>query len=702
MDSPARFIDPRTLLEKINTARELVGAALQRRCDLLTASRLLQTDGVQLLVGQFKEIFHDGKLDLSIHESSNEGQNPGQKSLTSLPSPFRLRLLFGTSLVQLDGMLKALDLSGHPHLERLPVAELLAIKSLERLEFCGCPRVVSALLQTDDGVKDLVALLQKVKLTTTIFVDGKLDLSKDGRLMKSANAHDVRKLVDLFHTPLFIMALTQLDGMLTALDLSGHPHLERLPVAGFLAIKSLERLECKNCPRLYFPPPEIARLGGEQTILYLKLADPKNGGQANTAIELIFIGRGESGKTSVKDALMKGKAEKIAEDNRTVGIVLDEWNLAKEASGLTFRIKDLAGQAVYGLTNQFFLVLRAIFVLVWRVLPNMATEQATFEKDISDMVSTWMDSIQLRVPGSTVIVVATHIDCATKDAVDLQCKWVKALVETKLQQFGKDELVTGILALRVLGMGESCRVCCLDGTGVTLLRRQLIELAHSLPWWQESIPPSFLELQNQILERKTRRPWLSWAEYAKIASECDLEGIRLEIATRFLHDNATLKFFGKYGKGPVRVDAGAFQLRFKSDESRDDWGWRVVVWPAEKGSALLSFDEAAHTSRAIVLESAHPYADDCDETHTIRIPGATALWVAFDERSRTEEGFHTVTLVKMNRSEEEGREEEEEEEKEEDVQESRTWGKKSYSGTDYECWPHAAAELLDCVYIGKV
>ena len=151
------------------------------------------------------------------------------------------------------------------------------------------------------------------------------------------------------------------------------------------------------------------------------------------------------------------------------------------------------------------------------------------------------------------------------------------------------------------------------------------------------------------------------------------------------------------------MDAGAFHLRFKSDESRDDWGWRVVVWPAEKGSALLSFDEVAHTSGAIVLEYAHPYADDCAETHTIRIPGATVLWVAFDERSRTEEGFHTVTLVKMDRSEEEGREEEEEEEEEEeDVQESRTWGQKSCSGTDYECWSHAAAELLDCVYIGKV
>ena len=308
------------------------------------------------------------------------------------------------------------------------------------------------------------------------------------------------------------------------------------------------------------------------------------------------------------------------------------------------------------------------------------------------MVSTWMDYIQLRVPGSTVIVVATHVDCATKDQVYLQCQWFKALVETKFKQFEKDELDTGILALRVWSWGESC----LDGTGVTQLRHNLVKLAHSLPWWKESIPASYLELQNKIIERKTQRPWLSWPEYAQIASECDsrLEGIRLEIATRFLHDNATLKFFGKHSsqervteRGVVCVDSSEFQLRFKSDFSGTDWGWRVVVWPAEKCSALLSFDEAALMAGAIVLESAHPYANDCDETHTICIPGATALCVAFDERSRTEKRCDTVALVKMDGS--------------------GTWGEESYSGTDYACWPHEAlacwlheaAKILDCVSI---
>ena len=532
MNSPSRFDDPRALLEKINTIRELVGAALQQRCNLLTASRLLQTsDGVQLFVGRFKEIFKDDKLDLSIYSNSDEGKKPGKNLRASLPNPFCLQLLnlvhtpfFRSALAQLNGILTALDLSGHPYLERLPVEELLAIKSLTILECRGCPVVISALLQTPEGVDNLIAPIKRVgsnhgtldlahdlehgsrrpvfrdKLDgrqRPLFFEGKLDFNVEGTLMKGARHED---MVNLFKMPNFSKGLVQLDGMLTGLDVSGHPHLERLPVKNLITIKSLKTLKCRgcpmatsallqtpegvdhlislikrvgsnngkldlshdlkygsqrpvffdgkldlstegtlmkgarredmvnlfempnfstglvqldgmlkaldvsghshlerlpvevlitirllgnldyrNCPRLFPPPPEIAKLGGEQTMTYLRLADPKNGGKANKKIELILIGRGESGKTSLKDALIKGKAAIIAEDNRTVGIALTEWDLTKEASGLIFNIEDLAGQAVYGLTNQFFLVPRAIFVLVWRVLPKMATHQATFE-----------------------------------------------------------------------------------------------------------------------------------------------------------------------------------------------------------------------------------------------------------------------------------------------------------------------------------
>ena len=60
-------------------------------------------------------------------------------------------------------------------------------------------------------------------------------------------------------------------------------------------------------------------------------------------------------------------------------------HLAAEAEGLVFQIKDLAGQAVYAMTNQFFLVRRAIFVFVWRVLrpADVAASTDEFEREVT-------------------------------------------------------------------------------------------------------------------------------------------------------------------------------------------------------------------------------------------------------------------------------------------------------------------------------
>lgn len=90
-------------------------------------------------------------------------------------------------------------------------------------------------------------------------------------------------------------------------------------------------------------------------------------GKPNREIQLMTIGNGESGKTSVVKALLStdNKAGEIHEDDRTVGIEMSVW-FPDKASQLKFIIKDLAGQAVYTLTNQFFLARRALYVLVRR------------------------------------------------------------------------------------------------------------------------------------------------------------------------------------------------------------------------------------------------------------------------------------------------------------------------------------------------
>jgi hypothetical protein len=85
--------------------------------------------------------------------------------------------------------------------------------------------------------------------------------------------------------------------------------------------------------------------------------------------------------------MMHGKSDYIDEDKRTVGMVMSVLDFAEEARGLRFSTTDLAGQAVNGVANQFFLVRRAIFAVVWRVLPRAATEG-----EVSKMVSKWLVS----------------------------------------------------------------------------------------------------------------------------------------------------------------------------------------------------------------------------------------------------------------------------------------------------------------------
>ena len=137
---------------------------------------------------------------------------------------------------------------------------------------------------------------------------------------------------------------------------------------------------------------------------YLRMASKKAGGVSNKKIQLIVVGKSESGKTSVVKMLMQGQCERIPHDDRTVGVDLSEWDLSGEADGLGFSVKDLAGQDAAGVWNQLFLVKRAIYVLVWRVLPRAASQEAL--RELSEMVSDWLDTLQLRVPGARVILVA--------------------------------------------------------------------------------------------------------------------------------------------------------------------------------------------------------------------------------------------------------------------------------------------------------
>ena len=105
-------------------------------------------------------------------------------------------------------------------------------------------------------------------------------------------------------------------------------------------------------------------------MVYLRLA---NGGIVSITIPFILIGEGESGKTSLIKAMESGSSPKISEDKRTVGIDMSTIDWTDMDDGFELHVKDMAGQAIYGISNQLWLVPRAVYLLVWRIKSGLAS-----------------------------------------------------------------------------------------------------------------------------------------------------------------------------------------------------------------------------------------------------------------------------------------------------------------------------------------
>ena len=247
----------------------------------------------------------------------------------------------------------------------------------------------------------------------------------------------------------------------------------------------------------------------------------------------------------------------VLRKKQTLEAGMEVWVLC----GILFNIKDLGGHPVYRMVNSLFMVKRALYILVWRVVRNHAPNGRAERQELQEMVTDWLDQLQLRVPGAQVLLVVTHVDCVRKEEVERQIKLVQGMVQSTLKRLRLDSEKGGnfIAPLAVLRDGRSLRVRCLERQGIGELTRTLIDMTHDLSWWQETIPKRFMQLQQQLAKMAAKRrvavsqniltDWLTWEEYADVARACKLDDMLTQIATKFLNDNAYIKYFGRFEIG---------------------------------------------------------------------------------------------------------------------------------------------------------
>jgi GTPase SAR1 family protein len=164
------------------------------------------------------------------------------------------------------------------------------------------------------------------------------------------------------------------------------------------------------------------------------------------------------------------------------------------------------------------------------------------------LISAWTEHLQFRVPGVTVVLVATHIDCASPEQVDEQCAAVAEVAQRIVSR--QRALHTDIPPLRIHNNGQSLRVSNLTGEGVSELREQLRLAAERLDFYGEVMPSSYVQLRKKLREMQARdtehwRTWITWDDYREVAFKCGIvDADAVKVATRFFHETGELRYFG--------------------------------------------------------------------------------------------------------------------------------------------------------------
>ncbi|KAK3241535.1 hypothetical protein CYMTET_48709 [Cymbomonas tetramitiformis] len=240
-------------------------------------------------------------------------------------------------------------------------------------------------------------------------------------------------------------ALPESMGQLTALQhlAVGSNGLRALPES-FGRLFHLQTLYCGNNPDLCVPPKDVRADGAQAAVRYMAYLSTDQGAPCHDtrlpdvekSVRIMLIGQGSVGKTSMQCALRSPphhRAVAIEIDDRTDGISIEEW---RPKEGFVGHIWDFAGQEEYYSTHMFFLSARAIYIMVWKLGGILGAGG----KD-EEMIYFWLESLHLHAPGSTVMLVGTHLEDPdlplTEEQVQQQTCAVQRLAQQQLQNHDK-------------------------------------------------------------------------------------------------------------------------------------------------------------------------------------------------------------------------------------------------------------------------
>lgn len=282
---------------------------------------------------------------------------------------------------------------------------------------------------------------------------------------------------------------------LTLLNLSHLPHLTSLTPhlsrCRYLCVLTVDT------ETLLSPPPEVSQRGTRAILAFLRCK--LRGCLPYRHIKLVLMGDSGTGKTSVFNRLLGQKpgSDPARPSMDVASFTWRQRQRGSDAAKITFHVIDFSGSKSHQCVHRCFLTYRSIYLVLWNV---------TEGKDGLRSTLPWLRSIQACVPGSPVIVIATHFDLRPGLTVETILSWEDEILGDLKHRHSRSYSAR-------FGLPPIERSVTLDGRShddVEKLKDDVYRVARRLrhprgqtPVIEDQVPRMYQELQS-ILDSKVK------------------------------------------------------------------------------------------------------------------------------------------------------------------------------------------------------
>ena len=317
---------------------------------------------------------------------------------------------------------------------------------------------------------------------------------------------------------------------LTALNIANNPQIVALP-SELGRLKNLFKLNLDGLNNLNDPPKSV-RTTAADCIRYLK--SRLHSARGYYRMKMMLVGKQAMGKTTLVARLHN----KDIGNESTVGVDVSEWKYAPALNRKTFHfsIWDFAGQEEYYATHQCFLSKHSLYLLMWKVTEGDA--------GIADL-KPWLNNISMRAPGSSVIVVGTHLDKVSKEDKD-SGKIDNLLL--KVEELTNQYHHLNVAKITVIGLkGHMENVNKLKDYIYNAAAEYKVNnhcvMGQKIPSSYHTLDDKLSTIHHLVKEGK-HEPIMHTAEFVKMVRDLSLTDIQdddeLCTVTRFLHEVGSL------------------------------------------------------------------------------------------------------------------------------------------------------------------